>query len=74
MEKTMATKSLVRVIMRVAVFSEDCLFAQEDWNEPDQDEVPNSVKPDTALTMNMRRKKIEKHACNTTDEIILLSI
>ena len=61
----MATKSLVRVIMRVAVFSEDCSFAQEDWNEPDQDEVHNSVEPDTPLTMNMRRGKIVKQAWHT---------
>ena len=40
---------------KIEVGSEEGSFAEEDWNEPEQDEVPKWTEPDQPMTTERRR-------------------
>ena len=42
-------------IEKIEVGSDEGSFAEEDWNEPEQDEVPKWTEPDQPMTEETRR-------------------
>ena len=62
---------------KIEVNLDEDSFAEEDWNEPDQNEVPGWTQPDKPMTMETRRggrKKTSKRYTRYGDDFVIVKI